>query len=100
MYQIIWEYQISSDSKSEFERAYAPDGAWAELFRLSSDYVSTELFADIQKPCHYLTIDRWKSRLAYEEFLKMHREQYKILDERCANLTLQERLKTAYGEQL
>ena len=39
-------FEIAEDKIAAFEAAYGPKGAWAELFRLSPDYSSTELLRD------------------------------------------------------
>src|SRR3954468_24792404 len=59
-----------------FERAYGPDGEWAEFFRRGRGYVGTELLRDVENPGRYLVVDRWESRDAYREFVDEHREEY------------------------
>jgi heme-degrading monooxygenase HmoA len=60
----------------EFERAYGPDGDWAEFFGGGQGYVGTELLRDVENPGRYLVIDRWDSREAYQSFVEQHREEY------------------------
>ena len=46
----------------------------------------------------YVTLDRWVSRAAYEEFRIVHAAAYAALDESTTGLTLAERhLGTFYG---
>ena len=68
MYVIIWEYQVKADSVVEFERIYASNGVWAELFRKEDGYLGTELLRDSTHPRRYITIDRWTSSGDYESF--------------------------------
>jgi hypothetical protein len=37
-------------------------------------------------PPHYLVIDRWRSRCAYEDFLAAHREEYEARSAAAAPL--------------
>jgi heme-degrading monooxygenase HmoA len=59
-----------------FERAYGPEGEWAEFFGRGSGYVGTELLRDVENPGRYLVVDRWESREAYHAFVDEHREEY------------------------
>lgn len=89
---IIWEYQVKSEQLSEFESIYSPNGVWAELFRHSASYISTELLRDQTNPQRYLTIDYWKSNEDYEAFLSQWEKEYKILNAQCEGLTESESL--------
>ena len=90
MYVIIWEFQVKEEYEAEFEQIYGPDGAWAQLFKRGEGYLGTELLRDMEQPRRYLTLDRWRSRAAYEAFQKRWAEAYKELDRRCEGLTEQE----------
>jgi heme-degrading monooxygenase HmoA len=92
MYIIIWEYQVKPDSVVEFERIYASDGAWAELFRRGAGYLGTELLRDSTHPHRYITIDRWTSSEDYESFRSQRKSEYATLDSQCEGLTVQETL--------
>ena len=92
MYVIIWEYQVKADSVVEFERIYASNGAWAELFRKEAGYLGTELLRDSTHPRRYITIDRWTSSGDYESFRSQWKSEYASLDAQCEGLTVQERV--------
>ena len=92
MYVIIWEYQVKADRVVEFERIYASNGAWAELFRKEQGYLGTELLRDSTHPHRYLTIDRWTSSEDYESFRSQWKSEYATLDAQCEGLTIQETL--------
>ena len=87
---IVWEFMVGDGREAEFERAYGPDGDWAQLFRQSKDYLGTDLLRDTAKPGRYLTVDRWKSAAAYEYFHRSHEVEYGALDARCEALTARE----------
>ncbi len=41
MFVVVWQFEIAEEKVAAFEAAYGPDGAWAELFRASADYLGT-----------------------------------------------------------
>jgi len=87
MYIIIWEYQVIPERRIEFENIYAPNGAWAELFKKGNGYLGTELIHSTEHPAQYITIDRWDSKENYESFLLQYKNEYKNLDTQCEGLT-------------
>jgi heme-degrading monooxygenase HmoA len=84
---IIWEFLVPEHCRPEFERTYGPNGAWAQLFRQSPDYLGTELIRDLNRPGRYLTLDRWTSREALHRFKQSHQTAYAALDKQCESLT-------------
>lgn len=74
MLALLFSYEARMPD--EFERAYGPDGEWAEFFRGGDGYVGTELLRDVENPGRYLVIDRWDSREAYGQFVASHRDEY------------------------
>ncbi len=89
-YLALWEFQVKPESISAFEETYGPDGAWAQLFRQSPDYLGTELLRDLNHPGRYLTLDRWTSHEALGRFKKDHYADYSALDQQCESLTERE----------
>ena len=96
MFVVVWQFEIAEDKIAAFEAAYAPDGAWATLFRTSPDYRGTELLRDAYIPGAYLTIDRWASEPAFRAFRKDHDAEYEVLDRSCDSLTSRETRVGAY----
>ena len=92
MYIIIWEFHARLGSESAFERAYGPDGEWARLFARGEGFLGTELIRDESAANRYLTIDRWESPAAFEDFQAKWAEEYHALDRRCEGLTEEESL--------
>ena len=86
-YTIIWRFTIEAESKHQFESAYGPNGAWAVLFARSAGYRGTELLRSTTEPDSYLTIDRWESEAAFDEFRAQFAAQYEALDSECEGLT-------------
>jgi heme-degrading monooxygenase HmoA len=69
-------FSYEARDPAEFERAYGPEGEWAEFFRDGDGYIGTELLRDIENAGRYLVIDRWDSRDAYQRFVEAHRDEY------------------------
>jgi hypothetical protein len=91
MFRIVWEYEAQSARLEEFEEVYGPDGRWAAFFRESDDYLGTDLFRNTSSASHFVLVDNWKSRAAYEAFRRAHAEDYAALDEWCQGLRARER---------
>jgi len=89
MIEILWEFVVRKECKEEFEKQYSTSGAWTEFFRRSPAYQGVKLLAG--EANRYLTVDRWDSREAYEEFRMANRQEYSDLDEKFEALTISER---------
>jgi heme-degrading monooxygenase HmoA len=87
---IIWEFRIQATKRRTFERAYAPDGTWANFFRKGKGYIATELIRDSQQSDRYITLDYWQSRQHYENFKKQNGKMYQTINEKCESLTTRE----------
>lgn len=96
MFVVVWQFEIAEEKAVAFEAAYGPEGAWAQLFRTSPDYMGTELLRDAYVPGAYLTIDRWASESAFRAFRKDHDADYEALDRSCDALTSSETRIGAY----
>lgn len=92
MYVIIWEYQVKPEKRTEFEKIYSSNGEWTKLFKKEAGYLGTTFIRDTKDPHRYLTVDRWISKEAYENFLHEREKEYKTLDAACEGLTEQETL--------
>jgi heme-degrading monooxygenase HmoA len=94
-YLAIWEFEIKPESRAQFAEIYGQDGAWARLFRRSTEYRGTKLLRDLTRPGRYLTLDHWSSREAFHVFKQEHATEYAALDKQCESLTERE---TMIGE--
>lgn len=92
MYIILWEYQIKAERAQEFEKMYAPTGAWTKLFQKSNGFLGTEFIRDEKNHRRYITIDRWMSAHEYELFRLQWNAEYAALDAECQGLTDRETL--------
>jgi len=97
MFVVVWQFEIAEEKISAFERAYGPEGDWAQLFRRSPEYLGTELLRDAYIAGSYLTIDRWASEEAFRSFRKDHDGEYETLDRSCDELTSRETRIGAYA---
>ena len=96
MFVVVWKFEIPEEKVPAFEAAYGPEGSWARLFRVSPDYLGTELLRDAYIPGSYLTIDRWASEATFRAFRKDHDSEYEVLDRKCDALTSREMRVGAY----
>ena len=74
MIALVFSYEVRETA--EFERAYGPDGEWAQFFRSGRGYIGTELLRDVEVTGRYLVVDRWESAEAYNDFVAAHRDDY------------------------
>ena len=74
MIALVFSYEVREPA--EFERAYGPEGEWAQFFRTGRGYIGTELLRDVELPGRYLVVDRWETAAAYNAFAAEHREEY------------------------
>lgn len=86
----VWQYEVAEGRETEFERVYAADGAWAQLFEGSEGFLGTELFRSLSHPRGYLTVDRFTSAEAFRMFLAHHAAAYAELDRQAEALTVSE----------
>ena len=98
MYVILWRFRPAVGREGEFERAYGPSGQWARLFVREDGYLGTELLLRRSEDGsrEYLTLDRWASRGAYENFLARRGREYRRLDRRLEELSEEEMLLGAF----
>jgi heme-degrading monooxygenase HmoA len=94
---IIWEFRVRSDELPAFTRAYGPGGAWAQLFGKSAGYAGTELLQDEWDKLRFVTVDRWNSAAAYEDFQWHHQNEYEALDRTCRGWLESERRIGVFG---
>jgi heme-degrading monooxygenase HmoA len=92
VFVVLWMFEAKAGAEADFMRAYGPEGDWAKLFRRSEGYVGTELARDAEIARRFVTIDRWASRQAFEDFKASAKVDCDALDARCQQLTRSERL--------
>ncbi len=90
MFLALWEYEVKPGCEKRFEKVYGPHGDWARLFRRGSHYLETRLVRDAFRRRVYLTMDFWKSRRAYEEFMAKHQAEHKKIDAIGEKMTVKE----------
>jgi heme-degrading monooxygenase HmoA len=90
MHVLLWEFLVKLPHEDDFVRTYRADGDWAALFRRAPGYLGSELCRDVEKPGRYVTVDRWESARAFEDFRARWAAQYEALDAKCAGWTERE----------
>jgi quinol monooxygenase YgiN len=83
----LWAFEVPASCDAEFRRHYGPDGTWVQLFRQDPAYLETLLLKDTDVPGRYVTVDRWQSASAYDDFRRRHAGPYDALDQLCESLT-------------
>ncbi len=94
----IWRFEPAPGSEREFAAAYAGDGVWARLFAEGEGFLGTTLLAPDEPGGPWLTLDRWRSRAAFERFQDEHGEVYRRLDVELERLTAGELFIGAFEE--
>ncbi len=92
MYRLVWELDAQPERVADFEKVYSPEGRWTTFFKLSPDYLGTELYKSSSSPHRFVVVDAWRSRIAYESFRKTNAAEYATLDEWCRQLLRHERM--------
>ena len=90
MIYIVWRFTAKSARVAEFERHYASEGSWAQLFRRSPGFRGTTLLRDSATSNRYLLWDCWDSLSSFERFKQEHGTDYAALDNQCEALTEEE----------
>jgi quinol monooxygenase YgiN len=91
MIQIVWEFHVREEHRSDFERHYAAGGTWAEFFKRDAAYQGTQLLRDITDPGRYVTIDTWEDEDSYGAFRAVNRQEYNALDQQMEVLSESEK---------
>lgn len=87
MIEIIWTYTVKPERRSEFEKRYASNGDWAELFGRAKGYRGTSLLRDVSSENRYATVDRWESVEAFQAFKTNFSQAYDELDREFSGFT-------------
>jgi quinol monooxygenase YgiN len=97
MITIVWEYQVKTNHISEFQKIYASNGKWTELFKKGKGYIGTRLIRSPDHPNLFITIDQWQSVTDYNTFISQWKMEYKKLDQQCQGLTEHESCLGTFG---
>ncbi len=93
---VVWEFRVRAGREQAFAEIYGAQGDWARLFATGAGYRGTELVRDSADPRRFLTLDRWDSRPAYDDFRQRNAAEYARIDARCEELTESERALGAF----
>lgn len=89
-YAIVWEFLVPEDQTAPFEAAYGPAGPWSQLFARTPGFLEVRLLRSHDHAGRYLTIDRWQSANAFENFKRQFATEYKVLDGQLEGLASSE----------
>lgn len=91
-FAIVFEYRVSRDRTSAFERVYGSDGDWARFFAHDPAYRGTELWTSLRDEQRYVVVDRWDSEAAYADFRHRCANEYERRSAASAPLYESERV--------
>ena len=91
MFVILWEFEVKPGFQECFEKAYRPEGSWAQLFRSDPHFRGTQLLRDPSRALYYFTVDFWDSEAAFQNFLLTHRAPYDEIERLTETFTFKER---------
>jgi hypothetical protein len=83
MFQVIWELKVKFKEREKFEQFYDAKGEWVNFFRKSPEYLGTDILESGEGDGIFLVIDEWSSGEAYDEFLKIRKADYDLLEEKA-----------------
>jgi heme-degrading monooxygenase HmoA len=89
-YATVWEFVVPEDHRIAFEAAYGPAGPWAQLFARAPGFLEVRLLRSREQADRYLTIDRWRSATAFEDFKRNFAKAYQDLDHQLEGLASSE----------
>jgi heme-degrading monooxygenase HmoA len=87
MYVVLWEFYCKRDQKDKLIQANMPNGKWHRFFSSSPDYLGTEVLRDVNNKERLVILDRWSSKISYDNFLDRHCKEYEEIDHNLRNLT-------------
>lgn len=85
MFQVIWELKVKFKERSGFEKFYDPKGEWVKFFSKSPEYLGTDVLESGEGDGIFLVIDEWQLEEAFTEFIKTHKSDYDLLEEKAKN---------------
>jgi len=80
MIQIIQEFVVKEEARSQFELLFGPGGAWGALFSRCPGFRGTALLRDTKDRRRYLAVDFWEAESQRERALADHEAEYAKLD--------------------
>ena len=96
LHVVVWEFQVKPGCEQQFMDAYGPEGAWAQLFRQSAEFLGVELTRSVGHPSRFFTFDTWASSAGYQVFCEKNSTAYDALDRKLIGLTEWERRVGAF----
>ncbi len=67
MIALVWQFDVKSGKKHEFEAFYGADGPWTSLSRRSRSYLGSSFLRDLALSHRYLVIEYWSEMVVYEK---------------------------------
>jgi quinol monooxygenase YgiN len=90
-YIYIWEFRVQPATVGDFIDLYGPGGDWTNLFQRAAGWLGTDLLRDRHDPLRFITIDRWESKVAFDESHDEFAAEFDRLDRLGESLTVAEK---------
>ncbi len=74
----IWKFHVREGHAGDFVRMNQED--WPKLFGLSPGYLGGGIGRNTDDPNVYVTMDRWTSKKAFDDFLGTYGNDFETLD--------------------
>jgi hypothetical protein len=82
MIAIVWQFDVTPGSNTEFERFYGVDGEWTAVNRHNRSYLGSSFLRDQSSVSRYLVIEYWSEMLVYEQHKVYRRDEIATLIKR------------------
>jgi hypothetical protein len=90
MHAYIWSCRVKREWRERFRDAYGPSGEWAKFFAKSEGYIRSDLLNDEKDAGRFVTIDYFQDAEARGELVAKFGAEYKAIDARWQDATLEE----------
>jgi hypothetical protein len=77
---VVWQFDVKSDRRAEFERFYGADGEWTMVSRKSRYFLGSSFLREFTPEPRYLLIEYWSEMLPYERHRLDLREEIDDLE--------------------
>lgn len=86
MIAIMWQFDVKSERKAEFEELYGADGEWATMNRQTRSYLGSSFLRDQNRSSRYVVIEYWSEMVVYEQHRAYRSDAITALETRRAAL--------------
>jgi quinol monooxygenase YgiN len=67
MVAIMWQFDVKTGRRDEFEALFGAEGEWTLLNRQTRSYLGSSFLRDQNRPSRYIVIEYWSEMVVYEQ---------------------------------